>query len=148
MSLVDKIKLLFVAKKPVTEIVGELKQIKTGYKTVSFWVTLVGSLVSLGATVSGFLPATYALIITTVLTAGYNILRGIQNAGVDGNTPITQSTRFWMGLLGIVANALTSLQTGGVNPQWLLSANAFIAAIMSAAQNIGATQPDPNAPKP
>lgn len=141
MNIYEKVKLLFVARKPVTEVINQVKGIKAGYRTLGFWITLVGSLVSLAGATSGFLPVTTALIITTALTAGYNILRSLQNADAPGTQPVFQSTRFWIGILGIVSNAIASLQAGGINPEWIISANGIIAAIMAGAQSVGAEQP-------
>lgn len=143
MGIIDKIKLLFKVKGPVTEIVNEAKQIKSGWKTGEFWVTVLASIGALVAAIQGFIPATIALIISTAVTVLYNILRAFQNAGVDGTTPLFQSTRFWVGILGIVLAGLTQLQTGGIDPKWIESAIAIIGAVMAGAQNLGANQPNP-----
>lgn len=141
MSLVDKIKLIFSARQPATELFNEVKEIKSGWKTLGFWVTVLATLGSLAAAIAGFLPAATALIITTAITVLYNIGRAIQNADSQGVQPVIQSTRFWVGILGIVSTGIVSLQTGGINPQWLVTASAIIAAVMAAAQSVGAQQP-------
>lgn len=143
MTIIEKIKLLFAAKQPITEIVNEAKQIKAGYKTVSFWVTVVASISSLVAALTGFIPVTAGLIASTVITVAYNILRALQNAGVDGTTPVFQSSRFWVGILGIVLAGLTQLKTGGIDPKWIESAIAIIGAVMAGSQSLGANQPNP-----
>lgn len=147
MTIIEKIKLLFKVKGPLTEIAGEVKNIKSGYKTLGFWATIIGGFVSLVAGLAGFIPATTALIVTTVLTAAYNIIRSIQNSNVPGVDPLFQSTRFWTGILGIVSNSVVALQQGGVNPEWLVTLNGILAAVMAGAQNIGAQQPVVSEPK-
>jgi hypothetical protein len=147
MTIIEKIKLLFAAKTPITELVNEAKQIKSGYKTVSFWVTVVASISSLVAALTGFIPVTAALIASTAITVVYNVLRAIQNAGVDGTVPLFQSSRFWVGILGIVLAGLTQLQTGGIDPKWVQASIAIIGAVMAGAQSLGAQQPAEETPK-
>jgi len=141
MSLIQKIKLLFAAAKPAQQVAGEIKKIGAGWKSISFWVSLLGSLLALVGAVAGFVPASVSLIVTTVLTMFYNILRAVQQAGQPGVDPIFQSTRFWMGILGIISASLVSLQAGGVNPAWAQTAIGLIGAIMAGAQSLGAQQP-------
>ena len=147
MNIVEKIKLLFAIKKPVTELVNEAKQIKSGFKTWEFWGTILGCLISVSTALAGFIPATTALIISTALTVLYNIVRAFQNSGVDGVTPVAQSTRFIAMLAGIISAGLLSLKNGGVNPEWITTAISILAAIGAASQSLGATQPTIEQPK-
>lgn len=146
MNLIDKIKLLFSIRQPVTDLVGEVKQAKSGWNTLPFWLSVLTTLGTLAAALTGYLAAPTALIITTSITVLYNILRAIQNAGQPGIQPLMLSTRFWTGILGILAAGITSLQAGGVNPTWLVTASGVIAAVMSGAQSIGAVQPADTTP--
>lgn len=141
MSLIEKIKLLFAVKGPASKLAKDIQQIKTGWKTVEFWVTVIGSAISVATAAAGFLPATTALIITTALTAAYNILRAFQNAGVEGVTPVFQSTRFYTTVIGILSAGFVALQTGGINPLWVQSAISILAAVGAGAQALGAQQP-------
>jgi len=145
MSLIEKIKLLFAVKGPVTKLANDVKKITTGWKTLGFWVTTLGSAISVATAVTGFIPVTTALIVSTTLTVAYNVLRAFQNAGVDGVTPVMQSTRFITTVVGIVSAGLLSLQTGGVNPQWITASISVLAAVGAAAQALGAqgAQPQP-----
>jgi len=141
MGLIDKIKLLIKVQKPMGEIVNEIKGIKAGYKTLSFWVALLGSIMAAVAAFQGLIPSVVALITTTALTTIYNILRGLQNANMNGVEPVLKSTRFWVGVIGQLTNSLVALQTGGINPEWFATASTILAAAMAAAQSLGANQP-------
>jgi hypothetical protein len=141
MSIIEKIKLLFAIKKPVTKLVNEAKQIKSGWKTWEFWVTIIGGLISVTAALTGFIPATTSLIISTALGVIYNIVRAFQNAGIDGTTPVMQSTRFIAMIAGFIYAGLMALKTGGIDPAWISSAIAILGAIGAAAQSLGAQQP-------
>jgi hypothetical protein len=141
MTIIEKIKLLFAVKKPVTALVNDVKQIKSGYKTLTFWVTIIGGLISVCSALAGFIPPTIALIISTALGVLYNIVRALQNAGVDGVTPVAQSTRFLVMVAGIVYAGLLSLKAGGVDPKWVETAIAILGAIGAASQSLGAQQP-------
>jgi hypothetical protein len=142
MNIIEKIKLLLRIRKPAEELAGELKGIKAGYKTLPFWVSVLATLGTLAATLTGYIPVTTALIISTVVGCLYNILRAIQNAQVEGVQHPLQSTRFWVGLLTIVTASIESLKSGGINPAWLATATTIIAAVMAAAQSVGAKQPE------
>lgn len=144
MNWLEKIKLLFAARQPLTELVGEIKTAKDGYKTVAFYVALLGTLGTLVAALNGVFPPLVAVEITTGLGVVYNIVRGLAKADQVGVKPVLQSTEFWIGALTAVSNGIVSLQTGGVNPAWLATAQTLIASVMAMSQNLGATQP----PKP
>jgi len=146
MSIIEKVKLLFAVKKPVAQLAAQVKQAKAGWNTLGFWISVTATLGALATAIAGYIPATTALIITTVIPMIYNILRAFRNAGADGITPPAQSTRFWVGILGMVSSGIVSLQTGGLHPEWLLSLNTILAAIMAAAQSVGA-QPAPSEAK-
>jgi len=148
MSIIEKIKLLFVVKQPVTEIVGKLKDLKTGWKTLPWWISIVASLATVAASIGGFIPATTAVIVTVAVTFVYQVLRAIENAQMNGVAKWYVSTRFWSGLLAVISTALLSLQTGGIDPKWVGSALAVIGMIMGVSQNVGgqAVVPAPPAP--
>lgn len=144
MGLIEKIKLLFRFRQPATDLINEVQQVKAGYKTLPFWVTIIGTLGSFVAAAQGLIPATAALVTGTVLTALYNILRGATKADAPGVKPIFQTSEFWMGVLNEISNAFMALKTGGINPQWLVTAQTVIAAAMAAGQNLAGQSP--NAP--
>src|SRR5258706_8374631 len=105
MNIFQKIKLLFALRKPVGKVVDAIKDVKSGWKTISFWIALIGTLLSFVGALQGIIPAATAVLITTGLTAVYNILRGLVKNESDGVRPTFQSTEFWIGVLGIVANS-------------------------------------------
>jgi hypothetical protein len=142
MNIFAKLKLALAIRTPVTEVAGQLKQIKSGWKTLSFWVTLIGSLVSLAAAVKGFIPAEYSLIITTALVTVYNILRGLAKADSAVVTgPIWTSTETWMGILGQASAGILALQQGGINAKWMTVAASVIATAMTLSRDLRAIDP-------
>jgi hypothetical protein len=141
MGLIEKIKLLFKARQPVTDIINQVKEVKAGWKTLPFWITLLGSAGALVAALQGFIPATAALVATTVLTGFYNILRGATKTDVASTKPVLQTTEFWLGVLGTIGSAIVSLQAGGINPAWFATASTVIGAAMAAGQNLAAQTP-------
>jgi hypothetical protein len=142
MSIIDKIKLVLKIRKPIAEVKGELQGFKRGWKTLSFWVTLLGSLGSLAASVQGFLPAEYALIINTVLVTLYNILRGADKALESSSRPTWLSTEVWLGIVGQLNNGVLALQQGGVNEKWVMTSAAILAAAMSLGRDLANLEPE------
>lgn len=141
MGLISKLKLLFKTAKPVGEFVNQIKGAKLKYKTIPFWVSVLGSGLALVGSLQGFIPATVGVIITGALTAGYNILRGLDKADQVGVKPTWKTTEFWIGALGILSTQVTEIQTAGVNNETLMGISAVIAVAMALAQNLGAQQP-------
>lgn len=136
MSLWSKIKLLFVARKPAADFVANVKEVKRGWKTAHFWVSLLGSGIALLASLKGFIPAEVSLIVTTVLTTSYNIMRGFDKTDETVLHPPLRSTEMWMGILGQLGNGVLALQQGGVSGTELTVASAIIAGAMATAQNL------------
>lgn len=141
MGFIEKLKLLVKARKPVTDIINEAKEIKTGYKTVQFWVTVLGSGVALVGALEGFIPASAGLVASTVLVTFYNILRGATKADVASTKPIVQTTEFWVSVLSQLGAAIVALQSGGINPSWFAAASMMISVAMAAGQNLAGQQP-------
>jgi hypothetical protein len=142
MNILSKIKLLMKAKGPAESLWGKFKEVKRGYKTVSFWLAVCSSAVSLIGALNGLIPATTAVIIITGLTFTYNILRGLEKVDEVGVRPVIQTTEFWVGILNSAANGIISLQSGGISAEWLTVAQTVIVFAVGAAQNIGSRQPD------
>jgi len=143
MGFIEKLKLLFKVRKPATDLINEVRQVKSGWKTIPFWVSVLGTLLAVVASLKGLIPATSALVITTVLTMFYQILRGATKADLTSTKPVFQTSEFWLGVLSQIANALTALKTGGINPTWLATASGLVAAAMAAGQNLAGQQPSP-----
>lgn len=141
MGLIEKLKLLFKARKPATDIINQVQTIKSGWKTWQFWATLVGSLGALVASLQGIIPLEASLIATTALTFLYNVLRGATKADVVGVKPLLQTSEFWLSILGYAQTAILALQTGGIDPKWVMTASGFISAAIGMGQNLAAQQP-------
>ena len=141
MSLIEKIKLLFKIKDPALKLIDGVKQFKSGYKTVTFWATLLSGVLTLIGALKGFIPPEAALVVTAVLTAVYNFIRGFEKMDQNALRPVIQSTEFWVGVLGMISTAIMNIQTGGVNPAWLVSVQSAIAAAIAGAQALGNQMP-------
>ena len=50
---------------------------KSGIYTTEFWLTIFTSASSLVATYGGLIPSPYGMVITAIVTAGYQISRGL-----------------------------------------------------------------------
>lgn len=161
MGLIEKLKLLIKARQPITDIITELKTVKSGWKTISFWVSVLASLLALVAALQGVIPGSVALVITTGITLIYNILRGAIKSQVSGQSPFFQTSEFWLSLLTGISTAIVALQTGGINPAWFKEALLAISVIggsLAAGQNLAGQQPgqidqnqnpiNPSAPAP
>ena len=146
MSILEKIKLLFAVKDPAMKLIDGIKGFTSGWKTLAFWLSLLGGALSLVGALKGFIPSEASLVATVVITAIYNFARGFEKMDQNAVRPLLQSTEFWMGVLGMASNALVSLQAGGINPQWMVLAQSTIATAMAGAQALGSQTPPPANP--
>jgi hypothetical protein len=140
MGLIRKVKAAFAAKKVVKQL-GQAASKQAGWKTLAFWLTLVGNLVTLATALQGLIPAQAALVAMTVLTAVYNILRGAKKSQEAGVKSLWTGTEFWLGVGTCVSTSFVTLIDGGVNPSWLVSANVVLAAVMKMARDLAKEQP-------
>jgi hypothetical protein len=147
MGLIEKIKLLFKVRQPATDLITEVKEIRTGWKTWQFWATFLGTVSALVTTLAGVIPATTAIIITTgiaLVVALYNLWRGAEKSQTPGQKPFFLTSEFWVSAVSCVSTAIVTLQAGGVNPKWFETAVAAIAVILGslgAGQNLAGQQP-------
>lgn len=142
MGLIEKVKLLFKVQKPLGEVASAMKDAKKGWKTLSFWITLVGSLVSCVAALQGLIPAGVAVMISTGLTTLYNLLRGLQKVENENIPGAARTSEFWVGMLGILQTGLLELQTkGAMDDKWLVASLAVIAGGMASAQSMAGSKP-------
>lgn len=146
MSLIEKLKLLFKIRKPAGELLDQVKEVKRGWKTLSFWVTLLGSLASTASALSGIIPPQAQLIATTVLSAFYNMLRGLQKAEESTVRGVARSTEVWMGIFAEVQKGIVALNTGGINPEWMTTMSTINMMAMAAGQQLASLQPKPVTP--
>ena len=152
MSIMQKLVLAWKGRK----VLASLSDAGKGFKKISFWVTLLGSLLSYMAALKELVPPTYALIITTVLTAAYNILRGMDKAVDDNPTkPWYRTTEDWLGIGAQIQNAIVTMQTGGVSTDFMLKMNTILTAAMMVGRDLAHVEPKdvlaaapPEAPTP
>ncbi len=147
MGLIDKIKLLFKIQKPLGELAKLAPGVKTGWKTIGFWVTAIGTLLSTAAALAGIIPAPAQLIITTILTALYNILRGAEKMDSSDTKGIFTTTEFALTTLGEIQKGIVAAQTGGINPEWMATATTIVGMALAAGQNLASRTPPEGAKK-
>lgn len=136
MSLIEKIKLLFKVQGPITQISREVKDATKTRKWLHFTVTLLGILASTAATLTGVIPPQAQLIVTTVLQALYNIMRGIDKVDATEVKGTLRTTEFWLTALAEVQKGIVATQMGGVNPTWLAESSTIIGLALAAGQNL------------
>jgi len=148
MGFIDKIKLLFKIQKPLGNLVQSAKDVKTGWKTIKFWVTFLGTLGATAAALTGIIPAQAQLIATTVLQALYNVLRGAEKMDSPTAKGIFTTTEFWLSALTEAQKALVVAETGGINPAWMTSATTLVGMALAAGQSLAAREPEPKPAEP
>jgi len=141
MGMIAKLKLFFKSAKPVGQFVKQIKGAKKKWKTIPFWVTLLGSAGSVVASLNGIIPTEASVIITSLLAAGYNILRGLDKADQVGVKPAIRSSEFWIGAGAILSSSLQEIKGAGVESEALTIAMGLVAAAMAFGQNLGANEP-------
>jgi len=146
MGFIEKIKLLFKIQKPLGELAKSAKDVKTGWKTIKFWVTFLGTLASTAAALTGIIPPPAQLIITTVLQAIYNIVRGAEKMESTEAKGIFTTTEFALTALGEIQKGIVAAQTGGINPEWMATATTIVGMALAAGQSLAAREPEKATP--
>jgi len=138
MNIIEKVKLFIKVKKPATDLIKEMKEVKTGWKTIGWWISISATLGTIVTTLAGYLPAEVGLVATVAITALYQSVRAIENTKMVGTAPLLLSTRFWSGIMSALGTALVSLKSGGIDPAWVEAGLTVIGLVTTASQNIGA----------
>lgn len=68
MGFIAKLKLLIRTAKPVGKFINEVKGAKLKWKTIPFWVSVLGSGIALVGSLQGVIPVTVSVVITGVIT--------------------------------------------------------------------------------
>ena len=75
------LKAFFLIKKEATKEVTVMEDnkpvVKDGWKTSEFWVTVFTVLGTMAGQVQGMIPAPWGIIVTAVITCGYQISRAL-----------------------------------------------------------------------
>lgn len=144
MGLIAKLKLLLKIQKPAGQIIGQMKELndgKRGWKTLGFWVTLVGTLSSTTLALTGIIPAPVQLIVTTALQAIYNIMRGAQGADSLLIKGTLTTTEFGLSVLTEIQKGLVAVEAGGIRPEWMTAATGIVGASLAFGQNLACRAP-------
>jgi hypothetical protein len=138
----EKIKLLLKIRKPAEDVSNDIKEIKRGWKTLSFWLVLIGHLGSLVAAAQGVLDPKLALILNTILAVLYNILRGVNKSQEEGVREWWKTTEVWMSVGSQLSAGSLALQQGGINPAWLVTASTVLNAVLALSRDLSHKQPE------
>ena len=86
MILWDKIKALFAIKKAF----GNIKeaQVKTGWKTTEFWMTVATNVITVIGALKGVIPDDKAALVIAIANAVYSVARALTKAAAVTVTPI------------------------------------------------------------
>ena len=140
--MLQKLMLLWKARKPAQDVAGDLKEIKRGWKTVSFWLVLVGHLGALAAAVQGSLDPQTALILNIALATLYNMLRSISKSQEAGVREWWKTTEVWVGIGTQLSAGLMALQSKGINPSWMAVSLAILNGVMVFGRDMSHKQPE------
>lgn len=141
MGLIAKLRLLFKASKPAGEFIDQIKGAKLKYKTLPFWITMVGTLGSLLAAAQGVIPVNAGIIIGSVLSGFYAILRGIDKASQEGIKNPILTSEFGHIVVTSIGAVLLAIQQTGFNSPVLVAAIAFLGTTFGVSQGVAANQP-------
>ncbi len=138
----QKLMLLWKIRKPAEDVSKDLKEIKRGWKTVTFWLVLVGHLGALAGAAQGALDPKMALILNVALAALYNILRGVTKSQEEGVREWYKATEVWLGICSQISAALMTLQGKGIDPAWMATALAILNGVMVFCRDMSHKQPE------
>lgn len=146
MKFLEKLKLLFKIRKPAGELLDSIKDAKRGWKTLPFWINIIGSALATAGALSGVISPIAQLVIVTALQSIYNILRGAQNMDSSTEKGTFRTTEFLTTGLTEIQKGIVTVQAGGINPEWLMMSSTIIGAALAAGQNLASRQPVPPPP--
>lgn len=136
-SLMNKIKLIWKGRKIATELIT----IKSRWKKPSFWTAILGQAGSLIGALQGVIDPKVAIVISTVTTALYNYVRGLEKAETDGVSPYKTRSEFLLGITGLANSVFIGLQEQGINPAWMATSSVVIGHAMVAAGELSNMRP-------
>ena len=123
MGILTKLKLLLKLNKSSKVVVEEVEKVveakkKSGLKSTEFWGTVLVSVGSVAASVTGILPPLYAAIAVSGSTVAYTLSRGLAKK-TDPNgavKPGYKASEFYVGLLNDLGSLLAAV-SGAVPPE-------------------------------
>lgn len=142
MGLLSKLKLLIKTAKPVGQFVTQIKGAKLKWRTIPFWLSLLGGAGAIVASLEGFIPVTVAACIASGLTFGYGILRGLDKADQAGIKEPWKTTEFWLTAAALASNAILDMQTAGINNQVFIVLQSLLGSGGILSQYLSAQQPE------
>jgi hypothetical protein len=87
MNLFQEIGLLFKAKNPTEDLIKEVSQVKSGWKTTEFWTAIFVKAFTVFAAIKGFIPVDLAAKIVLISSATYGLYRAIVKSTTGKDLP-------------------------------------------------------------
>lgn len=137
-----KLRALWAARK----VVNQMGDVKRGWKTLGFWVTLLGNMTALVTALNGIIPATTAAIVSGAITALYTVLRGAQKSEEAGVREWYKTSEFYMAVGSQLGTVLLTLQQNGVNAAWVATSSTILSGVLAISRDLSHKQPE--TPKP
>ncbi len=139
-NLINKIKLIWQGR----SVAENLLQLGSRWREPTFWVALLGNLTTAIGAYQGLIPAEYTpilIIANSIITAGYNYVRGLQKAETDGVKPYSSSSEFYLGLATMANNALLDMHSGGISTAWVAASTVVLGHAIAAARDLANMRP-------
>ena len=92
MNIIEQVKVLFRIRKPATDLIQEAKQVKSGWRTSEFWMTIVTQVLAVVAALNGVLDPKTAATIVAVLNAVYAVLRTLAKTPVSDTVVVAPAS--------------------------------------------------------
>lgn len=147
MGFIEKIKLLFKIQKPLGELAKAGKDVKSGWKTLKFWITFTATLGSTAAALTGLIPAPAQAVAVSIINGIYNILRGAEKMESSDTKGLATTTEFWLTALTEAQKGIVAMEVGGINPALMTSLSMGVGALLAAGQNLASRIPPEGAKK-
>jgi hypothetical protein len=80
MNIFSKLKLLWKVKEPAEHIIEEVSNVKAGWKTSEFWLTILSNLITIAGALQGVIDPKTAAVVLAALNGVYTTVRGIVKA--------------------------------------------------------------------
>lgn len=147
MGFIQKIKLLFIVKKPVGEIADAVAEAKKTKKWLHFTATVLGIVTTGIAAYAGYMDPQLYVLVSSALNAIYNIVRGADKADNSDVKGTFTSTELYVSAFTEAQKFVVVAHAGGANYPWIDSLASFLNLIaLVAGQNLAARAPNPSEP--
>ena len=141
-GLLEKLKWLLKIQRPAGEVITAVKEVKKSKKWFHFAVTLVGTLATTAAALTGVIPPDAQVIASSFLQAIYNIMRGADKADIVEVKGTLRTTEWWLASFTELQKAVVITKAGGVVAPWVeIFGGVINFGALALGQNLAARTP-------